>query len=307
MSYVLLRLLPLVLITTTIHAATDSGVPAFRVTAPNGETSTLIGTMHVGYPGLRQPSPTMFEGARSFVIEHATIDVVKSDEPMSASLAPEVFSALLAGRDVRAAWAHDISAEQISAMLARINCSVVPPLDAATFEMFLKMRTARYVSTLAVLPCIPRGMLSRDDLLARAAAARNIPVIALETPREIDARRDAIPARIYEASFRFALRADLDKTYDELVAAFNLGDFDAVARYGLSGIDNAADAALFARIMIVERNHAWMPGLRAALDKGHAIVGVGAGHLAGKQGLLELLAREGYRVDHVSLPAIPSR
>jgi uncharacterized protein YbaP (TraB family) len=57
------------------------------------------------------------------------------------------------------------------------------------------------------------------------------------------------------------------------------------------------------RLLLVDRNNAWLPQLKARLDAHHAgdntLAVVGALHLAGEDGLLAKLRAEGYRVERV--------
>ena len=52
-------------------------------------------------------------------------------------------------------------------------------------------------------------------------------------------------------------------------------------------------------VLIAQRNKAWMPTITHDLDG--RLIAVGAGHLAGPEGLIELLRNEGYKVSPVSL------
>lgn len=285
------------LVSFSAAAAPMAGVPAFRVTAPNGESSLLIGTMHVPHPALLQPSGVILHGMRTFVMEHTTHD----ERP--DGLDPEACAGLLESRNVRAPWARGITEKQISLIVERYNCAAEKPLTRADAELLLKLRTARLMSMLAFIPCTPPGMLSRDDLLAKAAAQYHVPVTTLESQQEVSARRSVLPEHFYENSLEYALNTDLDKLYQSLVAAFNRGDFSYIEAHAADGLGNAADRALFQNTMLVERNLAWMPTLRNALDKGKAVVAVGAGHLGGRQGLPALLTQAGYLVEPVTLPA----
>lgn len=279
------------------HGAEPPGVPAFRVFSPNGQSSVLIGTVHVPHAALRQPGASVLDGARALVIEHTT-----HDEPFEG-FDPAAWAGMLEGKDVRAPWSRGLTEQHIARLVARYNCSAMEPVTVAKFEGLLKLRTARKVSELAFVPCAPRGMRSRDDLLAQAATQRRIPVVTLETQQEMTARRDRLPPRIHEASLYFALKLDLEQFYVSLIAAANRGDFDAIGRIATSDMTDAADRALFKRIMLEERNVAWIPTLRLVLDNGQAVVAVGAGHLAGKGGLIALLAQQGYRVEPITLRA----
>lgn len=63
------------------------------------------------------------------------------------------------------------------------------------------------------------------------------------------------------------------------------------------------DAGLYHRLMAHDRNLAWMPGLRQALNAGGSVVTVGAAHLPGPDGLIALLRADGYRIDETKLPS----
>lgn len=283
------------------QAAEQPGVPAFQVAAPNGQSNVVIGTVHVPHAALRQPAADVLNGARTFVIEHT------NEGEVPDGFDPDALAAMFQQRDVRAAWARSLTDQQIARIVGNYNCTAPKPITVSEFETFLKLGTARLVAALAFVPCAPAGSFSRDDLLAQAANARRIPVVGLETQQEIGARRTSIPPRLYEASLRYALNLDLDKLYGALAAAMNRGDFDEVHRLAADPIGDPADRELFNRIMLAERNVAWIPGLRAALDRGRAVVAVGAAHLPGKQGILSLLTQQGYRVEPIILPAAPSQ
>jgi hypothetical protein len=45
------------------------GVPALKVTAPNGASSVLIGSLHIPSDGLRQPAASVMDGAKRYVVE----------------------------------------------------------------------------------------------------------------------------------------------------------------------------------------------------------------------------------------------
>jgi uncharacterized protein YbaP (TraB family) len=63
------------------------------------------------------------------------------------------------------------------------------------------------------------------------------------------------------------------------------------------------DAAIQERRMLTERNHLWMPRLVKFLQDGSAVVNVGVAHLPGPHGLIELLRRQGFKVEPILLPA----
>jgi len=55
----------------------------------------------------------------------------------------------------------------------------------------------------------------------------------------------------------------------------------------------------FEDIMLVNRNHNWIPVMSAAMKEGPQLFAVGAGHLPGKDGIINLLRKAGYKVEPV--------
>ena len=54
--------------------------------------------------------------------------------------------------------------------------------------------------------------------------------------------------------------------------------------------------------LVFNRNRNWIPIIVEAMNKGSILVSVGAGHLPGPQGVIELLQQQGYTVTPVSTP-----
>ncbi len=86
----------------------------------------------------------------------------------------------------------------------------------------------------------------------------------------------------------------MQKDFDELLAAWRSGDLDNLHKFLFR------DADKFPELMeefLTKRNKAWVAPLEKYLKSGeHIMVLVGAGHLCGKDGLLELLKQKGCTV-----------
>jgi uncharacterized protein YbaP (TraB family) len=83
----------------------------------------------------------------------------------------------------------------------------------------------------------------------------------------------------------------------KLADAWRSGDAPAVERIVLA--DLKSDAAMYQRLL-VERNRNWLPALEALFSRrGHAFVVVGAAHLVGPDGLLQMLKAKGYAVEQL--------
>ena len=87
------------------------------------------------------------------------------------------------------------------------------------------------------------------------------------------------------------------KMHDQWMA----GDLDGLGRDALVRMRSETPATY--RLLVVDRNNAWLPQLKARLDAHHAgdntLAVVGALHLAGEDGLLAKLRAEGYRVERI--------
>ena len=85
--------------------------------------------------------------------------------------------------------------------------------------------------------------------------------------------------------------------FQKMVAAWSSGNTALIAR---TFDDELKKAPEIAKVLIDERNANWADWLKARLQKpGTVMVAVGAGHLAGKGSVVELLKRQGLRVERV--------
>jgi hypothetical protein len=82
-----------------------------------------------------------------------------------------------------------------------------------------------------------------------------------------------------------------------LADAWKTGDTPTVERVVLTDLKN--DPVMYQRLL-VERNHNWLPKLDALFSRpGHTFVVVGAAHLVGPDGLLQMLKAKGYVVEQM--------
>jgi uncharacterized protein YbaP (TraB family) len=297
----------LVVAGTTIAAAGE-GVPALQITAPDGAKSLLVPDAHVPYAGLRQPLPSLLQGKARLVIESS---VTQGPQPAKEDpreiLAPNALASLATRHTLeRAPWAMTLSDRDV-ATIKRIGQCLRPPADDQVIDFMLAMKSAAGAVSIASRRCGAPGQLSRDEIFSQAAAKYGVPVETLETQVAVDAQRKAVPERIYEEQLHMALAPDVERTYVASVAALNRGDYDRVLDLANSGYADPADAATFYRLMVEARNRAWMAPLLRYLDQGNAVVLVGAGHLSGPAGLLQLLEQAGYRIKPTTVPADPAQ
>ncbi|HEY0946319.1 MAG TPA: TraB/GumN family protein [Opitutaceae bacterium] len=96
--------------------------------------------------------------------------------------------------------------------------------------------------------------------------------------------------------------AELPRILEEVLTAWRTGDISAIDSLLLDDVRSHYPAIF--KDLIVDRNNAWLPKLDAMLKSAEVeFVLVGAGHLAGPEGLLNRLRRRGYSVEQIKAAA----
>ena len=86
-----------------------------------------------------------------------------------------------------------------------------------------------------------------------------------------------------------------DDLSSEVLDAYMAEDLDRLWKLNEDWDDSMGEMT----VLLDERNKKWIPKLKPVLDSGNAFIAVGALHLPGKVGVLELLKKEGYKVEPV--------
>jgi len=82
--------------------------------------------------------------------------------------------------------------------------------------------------------------------------------------------------------------------YDRVLKAWLKGDMEAIAKEDDNG---EQPDPLVEEAVLVARNRDWVKAIGAI--RGHPFIAVGAGHLTGRENLIELLEDQGYTVTRV--------
>ncbi|TCW75541.1 hypothetical protein E2P84_40570 [Burkholderia cepacia] len=274
---------------STVATAVTPSVPVLRVTAPNGQSSILVGSLHVPVEGLNQPSPSIFAGARHYVIEHSGFSTLPADTSSGSGTAQH--------------WAKSLTDAEINIYLRRANCAGLTETFARNL---LQEPTPHESNGLAYTICsLPRHATSRDAYLnSIAPVALALHPEVLEDADWVELQRRKVPASFDVSGFRWALAHDPKTVLEQTRDALNVGDYDAIRIQVLESLGSPAAATVFTRYMVDERNVEWLPRLDAILKDGHAVVVVGAMHFPGPSGLITLLRERGYKVDAIDWPSV---
>lgn len=261
----------------------------WRITAPNGHEAHLFGTMHIGVQ-LSDLPPVVrrtLDQAEKLVVE-ADDGAVADSELMAQMMLPSgVTLEKLVGPQ---AW------KKIPTLVPDIPKSTLRRLQPWAVVAFMMARSGSSSSTGAVQEGLDLELVRR----ARNAAKD---VGYLETPEEqIALLRGFFDA---QALIMLAEHPELAKVMiygvvDDLVDVYLKGDVAALEELLTAGTGDPREAE-FTRKSFTDRNQRWMPKIERMIRQQDGVfVAVGAGHLVGPEGLVNLLRRRGYRVERVS-------
>lgn len=145
----------------------------------------------------------------------------------------------------------------------------------------------------------PRSGLFLDLALQLEATKQGKPTYGLETLPEQMAVFDEVPLpdQVTLLSHTVANAAKLDGQFEELLNHYLARDLNALVALEIKyrPVDDRAYVAFMDRLLR-QRNLRMLERMQPRLKEGNAFIAVGALHLPGEEGLLQLLRRTGYRV-----------
>lgn len=160
----------------------------------------------------------------------------------------------------------------------------------------LKPFTLTSMVTMGFLDCeVP---FSLETYLAEAAGTKGIPVIGLETASFQVGIFDQIPKDVQIQEIIRNLKDNTGKKeMDEMLAVYASGDLNRI--YAFMSKNDMMQA--FQAVILDNRNVTWIPTLADLFKEGTSFVAVGAGHLPGELGVINLLKQKGYTVEAIAL------
>ena len=249
----------------------------------------LAGSVHA-LPADAYPLPAVFE--KAFEASGTLIEELDLAEAASLSTAPLLLARGLYG-DGRTF--ESAVSKETSTMVAQYFKQAGLPL-----QMIRPMKPWMIMLMLTAVEVQKAGLdasLGLDKYFYDKATAAKKPVIGLETAEfQID-RFDKMSDKLQEQMLLSTLN-DLDAQGSELkgmIAAWQRGDTAALEKTVLTSFKEYPEAY---SSLIVERNRAWMPQLDTCLSRPMpCFVVVGAAHMVGPDGLLNLLKLKGYKIE----------
>lgn len=282
----------------------------FEIAAEGVAPSHLFGTMHLGDKRLLTlPAPveTAFAASRRLIIE--TTDILDQVKMAAALFADPSLTTLAAGKTL----GDYLAPQERDALGAMLSAKGIPLQAVERLQPWFLASGLMLPDCLKPAPgTIP---LVLDTALAERAGRAGKPVEGLETAAEQLQTMAAIPIE-EQVEGLVALTAAEDRLgdvfetmivlyLDEQIATI-LPAIEAAVPEGGKLVGAGEGYGSFEEKVITERNRRMADRLEPSLRRGGSFVAVGALHLPGDEGLVELLRQRGYQVTRVAAPTDPA-
>jgi len=285
---------------TEFEAIPNSSGLLWRVQRPNLEPSWLFGTMHVADPAITELRPTVaaaFAGADTLVIE--SIEVV--DPEFTAEFAQEILAVarLPEGETFDTGFSEEQKTE-----LAEMTAAHGLP-----YFMARRMKPWFLSVMLSLPPCASLPTLQGEPVLDQKlfldATAAGKEVVGLESLAEQLEALTSLEAVMDETALLEILAVGMQGIEDWYATLVHLYTEEMVT-FLVPLLDRSSEFTAMATAMedvettlVTARNLRMHERLLPVIASGDVFVGVGALHLSGEDGLVELLRKSGYVVTRI--------
>jgi uncharacterized protein len=172
--------------------------------------------------------------------------------------------------------------------------------------MFLERMKPMFLSALAYIDIGPGGLKDSDKVksyefeLNDIAEDKKMATGGLETIEFQISVFDSIPYKEQAAMLLNTIKAgSVDNQEMKLmVSMYKNQEIEKMAELSIG--DEKDNLAKYNDLLLKKRNENWIPTMKEEMKKQATIFAVGAAHLAGKDGVLTLLKKEGYTLKPVS-------
>jgi len=261
----------------------DIGGLLWRVTSPGGGDSYLLGTIHSADPRVVHLRPAVSQAldrCERFVME------MEMDASVLTAFGNNMM--LTDGRDLEGLIGAALYAQVVAAMA-----------DLGMPEMVVRTLKPWVVMALLSMPA-PTGEPFLDLVLQQRAAGAGKPTFGLESAGEQLSVFEALSMsdQIELLKMTLAQLPELPRMFEQLIEAYVADDLGRIAALA-ADYKRSGDPAAIQRFMLRlndERNGRMARRMHTFFDQGSSFIAVGALHLAGSNGLIQLLRDQGCHV-----------
>lgn len=279
----------------------NSGARFWKVEKTGQPPNWLLGTMHLSDPrvtSLPEEAKAAFDGASVVVLES---DEILDQQKAAAALMARPDLMYFAGKETIADYLKPDERKLLEDGLMK---------RGMPFNAVVKMKPWLLTSMVALPSCEltrkAQGLPFLDMKLARDGLAAGKEVKGVETLAEQMEVVASLPMSFHVKSLVGTVKypqftADMMETTLQLYLKGEIGLVFPAGTYFAPEKDMAdfKDMALFEEKLITTRNHHMADRGEPILAKGNVFMAVGALHLIGDEGLVELLRKKGYTVTAV--------
>jgi uncharacterized protein YbaP (TraB family) len=255
----------------------------WELSKPGIEPAYLFGTIHSEDPGVLQlPQPVQQAIDRSHTV---VLEMLLDAEAMMYSSTAML---MMDGRMLSNIIGKPLFRQAASAIRSR----GIP-------EVVLERMKPWAAAVILSMPASETGLVL-DMMLYQSALQQGKSVHGLETVQEQLNIFEALPEKdqvmlLQEAVDNFS---GLDAMHAELLDAYKARDLAALMALNEAAMESGDQqlADEFQQHLVVDRNHRMVERMQVYLRQGQVFVAVGALHLPGEEGLLNLLEQQGFTI-----------
>ncbi len=264
----------------------------WRIDTPGSEPSYLFGTIHLTDERVTKLPPPV-------------VKALESSTSMTGELILGAETRRTLAREIRLTGDRDLEDILGSDLYARVLEKTQP---IGMFDASLRTLKPWVVMGLIGMPPeevarAATGHLNVDEMLQKMAGDRGIPLHALESVAEQADAIGGMPEDDLVQIIREAvdMQAELHAIMEEMIGFYLAQDLAGLHAH-MSELSAGTDADRLERFMdrvLDRRNFLMVDRMAGVLTEGNAFVAVGAMHLPGENGLLNLLEQRGHGITRV--------
>lgn len=270
----------------------------WRVSGKGAAPSYLFGTMHTvedDVTALSAPVRAALDEVKSVAVELIDPKGEQAQAEMLAFVTTKGFDETGKGLD-------GLGEAQAAAVKRRLAETGLPEQVAPMLKPWFIGVTLQVSS--CVLKQIATGRPTVDTVVETTAKQAGKTVVGLETITEQLAAVSSVSDDTARRMIRDAVATetasdDLQATTLALYRARRVGWYFAMDKATFGHALDVSSFAEFLETIVDRRNRLMLERSQALIDKGGAMIAVGALHMPGENGLVELLRKAGYAVDKV--------
>lgn len=183
--------------------------------------------------------------------------------------------------------------EDFNAISAKFQQITGTPLSVfKQFKPFLGVS----MLTLKTLPC--KDPIQPESVFMKLAKEDSLPIIGLESiaDQANAINHQSLADQIHDLKKMVNNFDSIKIQMKELIQIYKLNNTDSI--YQFMHQQNMTD--VFEQTMLIKRNKNWIPTIIKAISANPSFFAVGAGHLGGEEGVIELLKHMGYRLQPIN-------